>query len=196
MDTLDKILKTHPIPIHLRLKKEEFELVIVSQYPHGYDVSHRHIFSGVDEAFIKALEHSLGLEGKPYAWRIYGYGQVKIAQSPNLLEWLPDGGFTKLEKLLDEYRQLEVKNNDQYADALLKIQQLEGKLTAMELDRDDWRDSCKLANKRIDITAQAEKENHRLRKMLQSIVDYGTPMELRRLISEAAKMLKELVKHG
>lgn len=132
MDTLDKILKTHPTPIHLRLHKGEFELVVVTEYPHGYDVSHRHIFSGVDEAFIKALEHPLSQESKPYAWRIYGFGQVKIAQSPNLHLWFPEDN----------------------------------------------------------------KENHRLRKMLQAIVDYRTPMELRRLIGEAAKMLKELAKHG
>jgi hypothetical protein len=193
MDTLDKILKTHPTPIHLRLHKGEFETVIVTEYPHGYDVAHRYICDSLDDAFAKATGTPLGFSD-PYAWRIYNWEYQAIAQSPNLLEWLPDDGFAKLEKLLDEYRQLEVKNNDQYADTLLKIQQLEGQLNAMELDRDDWRDSCKLANKRIDITAHAEKENHRLRKTLQAIVDYSTPMELRRLIGEAAKMLKETVK--
>jgi hypothetical protein len=167
MDTLDKILKAQPTPIHLRLKKGEFELVIVTEYPHGYDVAHRYICDSLDDAFAKATGNPLSVTDTPYAWRIYRFGQVAIAQSPNLHRWLPDDT-------------LEIQN----------------KLVEMTRDRDEWRDSCKLANKRFESNDHAMKENFRLREMLQNVLGLRSWLGIQLLKKDIEKLLKKEETNG
>jgi hypothetical protein len=167
MDTLDKILKAQPTPIHLRLKKDEFELVIVTEYPHGYDISHRHICGNYHDAFRKAMEFPQVQSDQPYAWCIYNSEGHGIAQSPNLHRWLPDDT-------------LEIQN----------------KLVEMTRDRDEWRDSCKLANKRFESNDHAMKENFRLREMLQNVLGLRSWLGIQLLKKDIEKLLKKEETNG
>ena len=165
MDTLDLILKTHPMPIHLRLKKGEFELVVVTEYPHGYDVSNRHICGNYHDAFRKAIEFPQVPTGQAYEWRIYSYGQIAIAQSPNLHQWFPD------------------KEPDTLT--------LQNQLTAMTRDRDEWRESCKIANRRFESNDRYHKMAIQFRKMLEQVVGLRNWIEFQLLRGDIEKLLKQ-----
>ena len=68
---------------------------------------------------------------------------------------------------------------------------LKNDLTAVTRDRDEWRESCKMANRRFEQNDHATKENVNLRKMLKQVLGLRNWLEFQLLRVDIEKLLKK-----
>jgi hypothetical protein len=73
---------------------------------------------------------------------------------------------------------------------------LQNQLTEVTRDRDEWRESCKMANRRFETNDHAEKENFYLRKMLQNVLGLRNWIEFQLLRGDIEKLLKKEESNG